>query len=286
MEQLKFKVKISFFLAAALILLAGRLHIFLFYLISVLIHELAHYFVATKYYYRCDRIELSAFGLTLYGDFEEAVKKDQIVIALAGPLTNLALSLVLLASWYIYPALYVYTEEFLYANLSIGLINLLPCYPLDGGKVLLGVLTKKLTYVQSIKIVKTASGALSILLFFVFATSLFFAEYPFYTVGYFAVLLFSSLIENSDKKIYSRINKIFSRKKRLKYGLEKKRLVFPLDATLGAALSRLETGCVYTFEIVDDNMRTRRVFDEETFYSLLAANNISTKFSEINLKLP
>lgn len=284
MEQLKFKIKLSFWLASAAVLLLGKLSVFAFYLVSVLIHELSHYFVALKYFYKCERIEISAFGLTLYGDFEEAVSKEQTAIALAGPLANIVIAVILFAAWYIYPEIYVFTRDFLYANLSIGLINLLPCYPLDGGKALLGILTKKKSYTSSLKVVKTLTAVFSLALFAVFVISLF-TRYPLFALGIFAALLFSALLEQTDKKIYSRLNAIFGKKKRLKYGLEKKRLIFMPDTSLKTILGKIENGYVFEFEIVDDNMKAIAVFNEERFYEYVSKYPIDTPINEI-IKLP
>ncbi|HPG92079.1 MAG TPA: hypothetical protein PK675_01565 [Clostridia bacterium] len=284
MEQLKFKIKLSFWLASAAVLLLGKLSVFAFYLVSVLIHELSHYFVALKYFYKCERIEISAFGLTLYGDFEEAVSKEQTNIALAGPLANIIIAVILFAAWYIYPEIYVFTRDFLYANLSIGLINLLPCYPLDGGKALLGILTKKKSYSASLKIVKTLTAVFSLTLFMIFVISLF-TRYPLFALGIFAALLFSALLEQTDKKIYSRLNAIFGKKKRLKYGLEKKRLIFMSDTPLKTILGKIENGYVFEFEIVDENMKAIAVFNEERFYEYVSKYPIDTPINEI-IKLP
>jgi stage IV sporulation protein FB len=283
MEQLdlKIKVKPSFLLAAILVFIIGKLHILLFYLIGVFIHELSHYYVARRYYYTCELIQLSAFGLTLYGDFEEAVKKEQIHIAIAGPAANLIIAVIIFASWYIYPELYVYTDEFLYANLSIGLVNLLPCYPLDGGKILIGLMNQKYPYKYSLKVVKAISIIASLALFAMFALSLFITEQPLFSFGLFAILLFSSQMETADKKIYSRINNIFARKKRAKYGLEKKCLVFPSTVTLRTVLNRLEMGSIYEIEVVDENYDVIARFDEKTFGKLLTTHSHDTIISDL-----
>jgi Zn-dependent protease len=76
-------------------------------------------------------------------------KKDAALISLAGPLANLAFAIMLSISLRIllgiFPAatfftLFFYLIEF---NIILALFNLIPIHPLDGGKILIGILPEK-----------------------------------------------------------------------------------------------------------------------------------------------
>lgn len=78
------------------------------------------------------------FGAVLYGA-ENLQKKDTLAISLAGPAVNLILISFVYAMWWIAPVTHDYTVDFLNANLGILFFNLLPIYPLDGGRALLAL---------------------------------------------------------------------------------------------------------------------------------------------------
>lgn len=108
--------------------------------ISVLLHELAHSYVAKKNGLPVRRIVLFIFGGV--SEIEEEPKEASLEfkVALVGPLTSFAIALIL---WFLqYPArvfgvLAVAPLEYgAYINLLLGGFNLLPAFPLDGGRIL------------------------------------------------------------------------------------------------------------------------------------------------------
>ena len=168
MAGLKFRILKSFWLLLAFSLFIRQAYIFGLYTLSVLIHESAHYFVAKKCGYKCNCIAVSAFGAVLYGEFDSVDNRDGVKIALAGPAANAVCALVFVALWWMFPALYVFSQPFVAANVSLCLINLLPAYPLDGGRVFVSLLSAKTDYAKALKVSKILSVALSGALFFVF----------------------------------------------------------------------------------------------------------------------
>ena len=111
---------------------------------SVLVHELAHSFVALAQRLRVESITLFIFGgvSSIGGDAARA--RDEFVIAVVGPLTSLALAGLF---WVLY--LGVGGDEgpvaatLFYLTLingALAIFNILPGFPLDGGRVLRSII--------------------------------------------------------------------------------------------------------------------------------------------------
>ena len=246
------------------------------YSFAVLLHETSHYVVASKLFYHCKEIQLGLFGAVLYGDFQDVNGKDRIKIALAGPLCNVALCLVCLALWWIAPTTYYYTESFFTANLTMACVNMLPCYPLDGGRVLTGLFEGKLGD-KALKLTKTFTIVFSLSLFGVFVFSLF-TDINLFSLGLFAIGLFSGVFARG-RVMYERT--VFSMNKRrfLKKGMEKKTLVFYENNTLADVAKRMQGNFLYCLEVVNADMCTLRSFSVAELEELVIDNPLDTPLS-------
>lgn len=111
--------------------------------VSVLAHELGHALLARHYGLAVGGITLFALGgVAEIADSESAPVRD-LLVALAGPLASLALALVGGLIWWNAntPAIAVLALHLALTNAVMALFNLLPGYPLDGGRVLWAVLS-------------------------------------------------------------------------------------------------------------------------------------------------
>jgi len=120
----------------------------------VLVHELGHALTARRVWkVPCDHISLSVFGGVAHLSHGAPSPKAEAVIALAGPATH-ALWLAALwplrewvvpglspvEGWPLHPLAYA-THTLWYLNLGLALFNLLPFFPLDGGRVFRALLS-------------------------------------------------------------------------------------------------------------------------------------------------
>src|SRR6266576_5001552 len=106
---------------------------------SVLIHELGHSFVARSRGLRVKNITLFIFGGVSSIETEPDNPKDEFLVAVVGPLISLLLAaLFWLIGLYVTPdsATAALIDYLVLANLGLGLFNLVPGFPLDGGRVL------------------------------------------------------------------------------------------------------------------------------------------------------
>ncbi len=118
------------------------LAIFLF--IGVLVHEVSHSLVAIRYGIKVKSIILLPIGGISSLEFIPEDYKAELKISLAGPIASIAIGATLLAVFM------VMDKEFLmylgYLNLFLGFFNLVPAFPMDGGRVLRALLAHRYRY--------------------------------------------------------------------------------------------------------------------------------------------
>lgn len=112
---------------------------------SVTFHELAHSFVSRRYKLTILGITLFIFGGVAQMKGEPPTPKAELKIAIAGPLSSFFLSGVFFLFYNLaespgMKALYAYLAQI---NLILGAFNLIPGFPMDGGRVLRSILWGK-----------------------------------------------------------------------------------------------------------------------------------------------
>ncbi len=113
---------------------------------SVLAHEVAHALTARRYGIGTQDIVLLPFGGMARIDRAPDNGRQEAVIALAGPAMSLALAgLAAVGHAFLPPGTVFATvaSTLMWANLMLGVFNLLPAFPMDGGRILRGILERR-----------------------------------------------------------------------------------------------------------------------------------------------
>lgn len=137
--------------------------------VAVVLHELSHSYVALKYGVEIERIVLLPIGGI---SAMKELPKDphqELRIALAGPLLNLVLALIL------YPVFLFFGNSlssslnflfyyFILLNLLLGAFNLLPAFPMDGGRVLRAFLAERMNFIKATELAASIGKQLAIIM--------------------------------------------------------------------------------------------------------------------------
>lgn len=109
--------------------------------LSVLLHEASHAAMARHYGFPVSSITLHFLGGMTAIEGEARTPRQEFFIAVVGPLTSILVGLGSLAALVVVPdgLLRMVVEGLVVANLLVGLLNLVPGLPLDGGRVLKSV---------------------------------------------------------------------------------------------------------------------------------------------------
>ena len=111
------------------------------FLVSIFIHELCHSLMAQHYKLKVSEIELFLFGGVSKIEEEPKTPKSEFYISAVGPLSSLIMGLTYLILYFLFPKPLPtwILVTFYYSgitNFSLGVFNLLPAFPMDGGRVL------------------------------------------------------------------------------------------------------------------------------------------------------
>ena len=145
----------SFWILFALILYFFGIYPIFVISFSILVHELGHAAMATRFNKNVEKIALTGFGgYTLIENKKIPKPKEEILIALAGPLANIALCFVAMPFLFLKSAIFfTLTLYFIATNAIVGIANLVPTYPLDGAHVFRGLLRIKYNELFATKVV-------------------------------------------------------------------------------------------------------------------------------------
>lgn len=137
--------------------------------VTVLLHELTHSYVAQRYGVEIDRIVLLPIGGV--SAMKELPKdpRQELRIAMAGPLTNLVIAAAL------YPVFLLFENSlsnslnfllyyFILLNLLLGAFNLLPAFPMDGGRVLRAFLAERMNFIKATETASSIGKQLAIIM--------------------------------------------------------------------------------------------------------------------------
>ena len=130
-------------LLVPLAVLFSKAELLLVCLLSLAAHELAHAFMAHRLGFAVEAVEIQPFGFIARLAGGRQSPAQAAAIAAAGPTVSLLLALVSSGIRLIAGGVGAGVSEFTRFNLSVGLINLLPVLPLDGGRLALAAIEAK-----------------------------------------------------------------------------------------------------------------------------------------------
>jgi len=145
--------------------------------LCVLLHEFGHALAARQYGIATRDITLLPIGGVARLERMPDKPAQELVVALAGPLVNvviaagLVVGLVLSGKWQ--PLLEVsslqggFAQRLMLVNLFLVLFNLLPAFPMDGGRVLRSLLAMRLPYARATNIAAAIGKGMAIVFGFV-----------------------------------------------------------------------------------------------------------------------
>jgi len=184
--------------------------IFLF--VSVLLHELAHSLVAIKFKIPVREIVLFIFGGVAMMEDEAPSPKAEFAVAIAGPIMSFFLGIVFFFLALFYPTdnlLNGFLNYLMFVNIMLGIFNLIPAFPLDGGRILRAILWAKKDILFATKVSSLTGKLFAGLLVLIGIVNLFKSNF----VAFIWYVLLGTFLYQASRESYetTKLNVILSR---------------------------------------------------------------------------
>lgn len=144
---MRFRIDLKIFIFLIIFYFTKQIQIYTYIMIFAFIHEIGHLITGLLMGMKPEKLEIMPFGISVSfkikpQEYNKKIKKGnyleikKIIVAIAGPLTNFVI--IAIAS-----KIKMGITQYLmitYTNFLIMIFNLLPIYPLDGGRILKSIL--------------------------------------------------------------------------------------------------------------------------------------------------
>ncbi len=251
--------------------LTGFLTVFLLSFALVLLHEGCHALAARAFGFSTRQIELLPFGgVARIDSMFELNPTAEVVIAAAGPACNLVLLMAAISIDCLFPLPEEQLRYFIDVNLGLAALNLLPALPLDGGRILRGVLSKHFDPVRVTRGCAVSGIAVSAML------ALFFLWMAFHGVMNLSLLLVAVFLCFAAWREYTQAPWLFYKGITGKRASLQQMSALPVrymiarsDMRLGDLVRRFSLGCFHIVNVVDAECRRLGTLDEEQIVQAL-----------------
>ena len=136
---MRIRIDLKIFVFLILFYYTNQLRIYLIVMFFCFMHEIAHMILGIIFKMKLNKLEINPFGFSISFN-NESTKVKEVFVALAGPVMSIGLAIL---CQYI-ELRYITIQESVYSNILIFLFNMLPIYPLDGGRIVKGLLQIKI----------------------------------------------------------------------------------------------------------------------------------------------
>lgn len=209
---MRFRIDLKIFLFIILFYFTKQIEIYSMIMFFAILHEFGHLLAGLLLGMKPEKMEFMPYGVSISfslttRDYNKKVKRGnylelkKILVALAGPITNVIMIVIVLQ---LNINIFL-TMIIIYSNLLLILFNLLPIYPLDGGRIVKGILHIFLGKRKAEKYTNRISYIILIMTTFVSSIVI----YQIENIAIFLIILILWGIFIREDRIYERRNKIY-----------------------------------------------------------------------------
>ncbi len=265
--------------------IGGTAFVLLLFL-CVVLHELGHALTARSFGIRTPDITLLPIGGVAHLDRIPDEPKQELLIAIAGPLVNVAIAAVL---FFILNVRGTFSDlqdlntprvgmmaKLAAVNIFLVLFNLIPAFPMDGGRVLRAFLAMKMNYARATRIAASLGQGLA----FVFGFIGLFGPHPLGPNPLLVFIAFFVYLAASSESASAQMKDIIAGLP-VSEAMMTEIKTLPASATLDEAAEAVLRTAHHEFAIVDEVGHTLGVLTREKIIGALRRGAGSTPVGEV-----
>lgn len=214
---MKIRIDLKIFIFAILFYLTKQIEIYALLMIFALLHECGHLISGLILKFKPEKINIMPMGVSIsfkipIDDYNIKIKNanllsiKKIIIALSGPIINIIIAIILI--FFDFNLDEIKRLNIIYANIIICIFNLLPIYPLDGGRILKQIIKIKYGVINSIKYTNKIQNIIMILVTIISSIAI----YYFKNISILFIIIYLWILVINENRRYKIRSKIYSRK--------------------------------------------------------------------------
>jgi Zn-dependent protease/CBS domain-containing protein len=247
----------------------------------VVLHELGHALAARRYGIRTLDITLLPIGGMARLERMPDDPRQELCVALAGPAVNVAIASGLFliiqvaeqvaATYEVVAVAEGFLRKLMWTNMALVVFNLIPAFPMDGGRVLRALLARRIAYVRATRIAASAGQAMAV----VFAAiGLFFSSW------WILILIAAFVYIAAGQEARAVQTHALLKNGNARTAMMTRFHVLSPDNTLGAAATELLAGSQEDFPVLNER-RLVGVLPRNTLIKALARTGPDTPVDDV-----
>lgn len=212
---MRIRIDLKIFVFIVLFYLTKQIEIYAMLMIFALLHECGHLIAGLIMGFKPEKINVMPIGLAIsfkipIENYNKKIEKSnilsikKIIIALAGPITNILIALLFIFMNFGFTD--VQRLNIIYANVIICIFNLLPIYPLDGGRILKQFIKIKKGVIDSLQYTYIIQNVLMIILTFTASIAIYYLE----NISILLIIMYLWILVLNENKKYSVRKRIYN----------------------------------------------------------------------------